>query len=45
MKSSYIALLSVLIAVVVAGFLGFTKPGHRALSALGFVAACNSDNC
>jgi hypothetical protein len=45
MKASRNLVLGALIAIVVAGFFGFTRPGQRVLSALGFVAACNSDNC
>jgi hypothetical protein len=38
--------LAILLAVVVgAGLLGFTAPGHRVLSALGFATACETGNC
>lgn len=40
MKASRIVLLDILVAAVSVGFFAFTKPGHRALSALGFVSAC-----
>jgi hypothetical protein len=34
------------LAVVAAGFLGFTSPGHRVLNALGFATAdCGSGGC
>jgi hypothetical protein len=33
------------VAIVAAGFLGFTSPGHRVLSSLGFATACNTQNC
>ena len=34
------------LAVVAAGFLGFTSPGHRVLNALGFATAdCTSGGC
>jgi hypothetical protein len=34
------------LAAVVAGLLGFTKPGHLLLYKAGFTAACGaSDNC
>ena len=34
------------VAVVAAGFLGFTSPGHRVLNALGFATAdCTGSNC
>lgn len=45
MRTSRIFLLGVLLAIVSAGFFGFTKSGHRALSALGFVAACEGGDC
>jgi hypothetical protein len=35
-------------AVIVAGFLGFTTPGHRVLNTLGFATAdggCTGANC
>jgi hypothetical protein len=32
-------------AVLAAGFLGFTAPGHRLLATLGFATACDSNNC
>ena len=38
--------LAVLLAVVVGGgLLGFTAPGHRVLSTLGFATACDNSNC
>jgi hypothetical protein len=33
------------VAIVAAGFLGFTSPGHRVLNSLGFATACNSAGC
>jgi hypothetical protein len=36
---------AVMVAAVVAGFLGYTKPGHRLLQQAGVTAACSSDNC
>ena len=34
------------VAVVAAGFLGFTSPGHRVLNALGFATAdCTGSSC
>lgn len=34
------------LAVVVAGFLGFTSPGHHVLNMLGFATAdCSGANC
>ena len=34
------------VAVVAAGFLGFTSPGHRVLNALGFATAdCSGQSC
>ena len=33
------------VAVVAAGFLGFTSPGHRVLSSLGFATACDTSAC
>ena len=34
------------VAVVAAGFLGFTSPGHRVLNSLGFATAdCSGSNC
>ena len=33
------------VAVVAAGFLGFTSPGHHLLNTLGFATACNGSNC
>jgi hypothetical protein len=33
------------VAVVAAGFLGFTSPGHRLLSTLGFATACPTPQC
>ncbi len=34
------------VAIVAAGFLGFTAPGHRVLNALGFATAdCTGSNC
>ena len=33
------------VAVVAAGFVGFTSPGHRVLNALGFATACETGNC
>ena len=39
-------IVAVLVVLAVGGFLAFTKPGHQALSKLGFAAACNSsDGC
>jgi hypothetical protein len=36
----------VVLAVVAAGFVGFTSPGHRVLNALGFATAdCSGTNC
>ena len=40
----------VFVAVFAAGFLGFTTPGHRVLSTLGFATAdggggCGGSNC
>ena len=40
----------VVVAVFAAGFLGFTTPGHRVLSTLGFATAdggggCGGSNC
>lgn len=35
----------VVVAVVAAGFLGFTAPGHRVLNALGFATACQNSSC
>jgi hypothetical protein len=35
----------VVLAVVAAGFLGFTSPGHRVLNALGFASADCSGSC
>jgi hypothetical protein len=32
-------------AVVAAGFLGFTSPGHRVLSTLGLATACVNPAC
>jgi hypothetical protein len=35
-----------IVAVVAAGFLGFTAPGHRVLNALGFATAdCSGSGC
>jgi hypothetical protein len=34
------------VAIVAAGFLGFTTPGHRVLNALGFATAdCGGGSC
>jgi hypothetical protein len=33
------------VAIVAAGFLGFTSPGHRVLSGLGFATACVTAGC
>jgi hypothetical protein len=33
------------LAIVAAGFLGFTSPGHRVLNTLGFATACTSPSC
>ena len=33
------------LAIVAAGFLGFTPPGHRVLSSLGLATACEGGNC
>jgi hypothetical protein len=33
------------VAIVVAGLLGFTSPGHRLLNALGVAMACTSSDC
>ena len=33
------------VAIVAAGFLGFTSPGHRVLSRLDLATACDSSNC
>ena len=33
------------VAIVAAGFLGFTSPGHRVLSSLGFATACATQDC
>lgn len=39
-------IIGVLVAAVVAGFLGYTAPGHRLLNSMGLAAACgSSDNC
>ncbi len=39
-------ILLVVVAAVVAGFLGYTAPGHRVLNKLGFATAdCNSSGC
>ena len=39
-------LIGVVVAVVVAWFIGYTAPGHRILNAMGFAAACGSgDGC
>jgi hypothetical protein len=35
----------VVLAVVAAGFLGFTSPGHRMLISLGFATACDGGGC
>jgi hypothetical protein len=36
----------IILAVVAVGFLGFTPPGHRVLSTLGFATAdCSGGNC
>jgi hypothetical protein len=36
----------VVVAVVAAGFLGFTAPRHRVLNTLGFATAgCSGQNC
>ena len=32
------------VAVVAAGFLGFTSPGHGVLSSLGFATACSGQS-
>jgi hypothetical protein len=34
-----------LAAVLAAGFLGFTSPGHRVLASLGFATACVGSAC
>jgi hypothetical protein len=33
------------VAIVAAGFLGFTSSGRRVLNSLGFATACNTGNC
>jgi hypothetical protein len=44
MRNSIVA--AVIIAAVVAAFLGFTRPGHQLLYKAGFTAACSgSDGC
>ena len=35
----------VVVAVVAAGFLGFTTPGHRVLNTLGFATAYDPPGC
>lgn len=34
-------IVGVVVAVVVAWFVGYTTPGHRMLNALGFTTACD----
>ena len=41
-----LAIVVVVAAIVAAGFLGFTSPGHRVLNSLGFATAdCQGSNC
>jgi hypothetical protein len=40
-----IAIGFVVAAVLAAGFLGFTSPGHQVLASLGFATACQGNNC
>jgi hypothetical protein len=40
--------ISIAVIVIIAaavGVFGFTSPGHRVLSALGFATACNTNYC
>jgi hypothetical protein len=40
--------VSIAVIVIIAaavGFFGFTSPGHRVLSSLGFATACNAPQC
>jgi hypothetical protein len=37
--------IAIIVIIVAAGFLGFTSPGHRVLSSLGFATACTTGNC
>jgi hypothetical protein len=34
-----------IVAIIVAGFLGYTTPGHRLLSKVGLTAACDGGDC
>jgi hypothetical protein len=36
---------ALLLAAVIAAFLGYTKPGHQLLHKGGFAAACDSSDC
>jgi hypothetical protein len=36
--------IALVVAVVIVGFLGYTKPGHRVLNAIGLLNACK-DGC
>jgi hypothetical protein len=39
------AVIAIVLAAIVVGFLGYTKPGHSVMNSLGLTAACSSDNC
>jgi hypothetical protein len=36
---------AVIVAAIIAGFLGFTRPGHQLLHNAGFTAACSDGGC